>query len=189
METKEQLRAQIRRLKSQIQRFREQLLDFKNQTISAGRHQRNHTGFKGETFLLHELQGAKSSDGTYDLIVRGKKLEVKTSLCRNVDSNREEITRRWTWHRPFGSNNKNKYDYLLLLGDMDTRLRKSYKQPTSKYVFFLLSVRSAIHLWRKQKKRIIQLTTNPNKQRSAQGKKLWQYELSLEELKRRLGVR
>ena len=187
MQTKEQLRAKIRRLELQVRKLRK-LADKSGSDLAvAKRHQRNSTGSRGERFLLRKLRGAKASGvGNHDLLVRGKRIEVKTALCRRVHPNRKKPTQSWTWHRPLGFNNDHKYEYLILLGVKDTRFGRLYEQPTSAYVIFLIPWKAVHRYWGKTNLKLIHLMTEPGTGRSKMGTRLWNYEVSFDELKKRL---
>lgn len=95
-------------------------------------------GLKGETLVASLTGGELSSFAAeHDVVVTGNvKIEVKFSKLHTPVAG--STTRRWNWSKPLGWKDKGKaYDFLLLVGDKDTRFPNQYKD-SSPYVFFLL---------------------------------------------------
>jgi hypothetical protein len=89
--------------------------------------------------LIAKLTGGALADyaAKYD-VQKGKiKIEVKSSKLNHPDLG--SSTRRWNWSKPNGWKDKGKnYDFLLLIGDKDTRFLDQYPNDSCPYVFFLI---------------------------------------------------
>ena len=180
MISKAQLQRKIERLERQVKKLCLEKCKMENERKLTKRHERNSTGSRGERYIQSLIGGKVTSNGAgHDLEIRGKRLEIKTSQCRRVDQNRDQeaVTKRWTWHRPFGESGMNKYHFLILIGDMDSRFRKLYRdqeKPASKYVIFLIPKRKVGQfVTETEGGEMIQITTNPSRQRSVKGRKIW----------------
>lgn len=180
MISKAQLQRKILRLERQVKKLSLEKCELENELKLTRRHERNSTGSRGERYIQSLIGGKVTSNGAgHDLEIRGKRLEIKTSQCRRVDQNRDQeaVTKRWTWHRPFGENGTNKYHFLVLIGDMDSRFRKLYRdqeKPASRYVIFLIPKRRVQQfVTETEGGAMIQITTNPKRQRTSKGRKIW----------------
>ena len=188
MKKKGSLRDEIRRLKRRIEKLLQANKQLQQEIAGRLRHVRTATGIRGERFVRRLLKGSIPTvrGSAHDLNVAGKLLEIKTSECRNAIKGRE--TKRWTWHRPLGTSGENHYHFLVLVGDIDTRNRRLYRdqdKPTTSFVFFLVPRNRVKTIMRESGEPIIQVTTDSRSQRSKGGNAIWHYETTREELKQK----
>jgi len=99
-------------------------------------------GLKGER-LICALTGsiATQLNTSFDLTSKvGLKVEVKLSKL-HTPVKASPNTKRWTWTKPMGWLDKGKdYDYLILLGEKDTRYRNQYLDDAP-YVAFIVPLK------------------------------------------------
>jgi len=190
MKKAQSLPDEIHRLKRRIEKLLHENKQLRQEAASRSRYLKNATGFRGERFVRRLLKGSIPTirGSAHDLKVAGKLLEIKTAECRNAIKGREggTVTKRWTWHRPLGTSGENHYHYLVLVGDIDSRYRRLYRDqdsPATGVVMFLVPRNRVKSIMRKSGAPIIQLTTDPRSQRSKGGKDIWHYEKTRKELK------
>ncbi|KAA5610442.1 hypothetical protein [Rhodovastum atsumiense] len=120
----------------------------------------------------------------------GAILEVKYSALNKPHP--AATTLRWVWQRPFGMFGAKKYDFLILIGEKDTRWSDSYKNRSSPYVMFCVPYSDVARITVAsdgQATRAIFLTTNPAKARSSKASALFRdYEVTEDELVTRFGI-
>ena len=146
---------QLRRLQRENSSLRQRIAFFE-------RHQTLHTGHRGEGVVSKNGVGMRMGHPSpHDIALRsGAKVEVKTSRLLYVTPDRP--TKRWAWMKIYGHTNMKQFDYLVLLGDVDDRYRKSYADPQSPYVIFLVPEEEVGTFVQGNGTNLgIQLTTNP----------------------------
>ena len=190
MKTKDQLRSRIACLERQVRRLQAEQRKLNAEKNIRLRHVKSSTGSRGEKYIHRLLDNSipTGSGAGHDLVVAGKRLEIKTSECRSAIDGRRNgtLTKRWTWHRPFGTSGENHYHFLVLVGDIDSRHRRLYRdkeKPPSRFVLFVIPRHCVKHVMRQSGEPIIQITTNPLIQRSKAGKQIWRYEKTRKEIK------
>jgi len=140
-------------------------------------------GLKGET-LVCDLVGGKLTPfaESYDIVAGKYKIEVKYSnLGAPV---RGAATRRWSWSKPLGYKNKGKaYDYLVLIGEKDSRFPDQYLDSTSYVCFFIPRSDVEMLMFKGDSVGgIIQLTTNFKSVGNHQSKMLLSHMVKLEDI-------
>jgi hypothetical protein len=148
-------------------------------------------GLQGETLVVSLLNGVQTgSTASFDVDLQGRDItiEVKNSRLNKVLVGRTN-TKRWNWSRPFGEQGGKKYDQLILLGDADPDYKHLYLDPNSPYVCFDIPFSEITPLTIKSNSyRSIQLTTNPNKARSAASALFTKHQITLEDLAKRYNL-
>jgi hypothetical protein len=96
------------------------------------------SGMRGAKLIAKRTGGAPADYAAkYDVLIAKIKIEVKFSKLNHPHLG--SSTRRWTWSKPNGWKDKGKdYDFLLLIGDRDSRFLDQYPNDSSPYVFFLI---------------------------------------------------
>ena len=139
-------------------------------------------GLKGERLICALTGGTLSSiQEKYDIKLKNDiKLEIKFSkLCKPVISSPSK-TLRWHWGKPFGQNMNKEYDFLILIGEKDSRFLNQYFD-NSPYVFFLIPMDKIISMSASDKYYNggqLNLLTNLKKIRSPRGKEIIKYIVS-----------
>jgi hypothetical protein len=177
------LRAEVAGLKLALAELREEMAFHR-------RHDRSMNAKEGENYLRDLLGGELSvHNAGHDLVVGGMKFEVKTSDCASVDHKKTLSTMRWTWHRILGNSGRKGFDRLLLLGKADPRYLDRYRDADSPYVIFDVPVRAVPDLLSNTTPAFIQVSTNPDRQRTPKGQLLWSLQITRAELKKKYAGR
>jgi hypothetical protein len=127
------LAREIERLRLEVEALKSENRQLRNKLQAA--HWRI-DGERGEDFVLEHVGGTKqSSSARFDVLsANGTKLEVK---CPNLnDAVATAITKRRVWPHILGTENKKKFDRLILVGPIDDRYRKHYADPDSRFIMF-----------------------------------------------------
>ena len=137
-------------------------------------------GLRGEKLICDLVEGTLTSYAAgYDVAAGKCKIEVKYSNLGTPVKGRQ--TRRWSWSKPLGWQDKGKgYDYLVLIGERDDRFPHQYLDDTC-YVCFLIPRPNVEKLMFKGKSigGIIQLTTNFKAVSNKQSRMLLEYMVPL----------
>ncbi|MFN0198153.1 MAG: hypothetical protein ACKVT0_15510, partial [Planctomycetaceae bacterium] len=114
----------------------------------------------------------------------GIRIEVKLSQLSEVK--RGEKTKRWTWHHPYGTSGKKKYDRLVLVGEADPRVQAAL--PTGEpYVFFDIPFERVDDIY--SGRGPIQITTDPRTVRAPRAKILFkEFAISIKQFESRYGI-
>lgn len=173
------LHAENTRLKKEVTLLKEQLAFHK-------RHQPKQTANDGEKFVRDLLGGEFSShNAAHDLVVGKKRFEIKASNWSSVDNKKPLSSTRWIWHRILGNTGQKIYDRLILLGKVDARHSAKYLDLDSPYVIFDIPIERAKSFLSNTTPPFINVTTNPDSQRTSKGKLLWEFQITSEDLKQR----
>jgi hypothetical protein len=129
-----QLRERIRLLELENSRLKEER-DFFRRTPTLAQ------GLKGETLIADLTHGVQTGyKDPHDVTVpSGARLEVKYS---HLNVQKKTKTKRWNWHSVLGSTNNKQYEYLVLVGEKDTRYDDQY--PADLPVVLFLVPRSEV---------------------------------------------
>ena len=146
---------------------------------------RNSTGQNAELYILELLNGIPSirNDG-HDMIVRGGKLlEVKGSDCSHFKVNKGDY-HRWTWHNFLGSGGNKTYHRLILVGEPDKKYIETYKDKKAPFVIFDVPFEWANDFAnnKKTKKFSFHLQSKKGGAKGIHLRKMWEFEVTREEL-------
>jgi hypothetical protein len=145
-------------------------------------------GIKGESLIAKLIGGDFTShNASHDLLILDKNIAIEVKLSRLNTAVRKvtSTTMRWTWANVLGIVKEKEYDYLILIGEADSRYKKYYMDKESPYVFFLIpreEVHSITISTNSGRARTVQLLSNPMKAKSSASKLFSEYQVTIKQL-------
>ena len=195
------LRKENDRLKKKIARLKAEIECLKGDHKRLKKHGAANIGGGSEKFIHNLIGGEPMPSGwSYDLKVGRKRLEIKGSTLHKLHNahyakvGKPNPTNRWNWKHILGGGGNKEYDNLILVGQVDPRHRKHYKDkesPKSPYVIFDVPRRSVEGMVNEKGDGVdvsIGLTSNPAKlhKGNKKSKRLWsEFEVTRAELIKR----
>lgn len=100
-------------------------------------------GLSGETLVTNITSGQQTIHTcAHDIELKnGQKIEVKTANL-SVPNKSSPGGKRWQWEKILGQSGNKYFDYLILLGEVDTRYSDDYQFSPWGYVVFLVPFES-----------------------------------------------
>ena len=140
-------------------------------------------GMRGEKLVAEIIGGFTTAvNESYDVVTRsgGVRIEVKYSRLNRAVKGYDCF--RWQWVHVFGFDHNKVFDTLILMGDVDENHRRSYKDPSSPYIFFDVPYSRLPEVTR-HGVQMIQITTNPLKARTEAARLLYNdFQITRDEL-------
>jgi hypothetical protein len=185
-------RTENHKLKQKIAELEARTAYLENEALQYRTHELLATGMRGETLVSKIVNGRVTAYAIgHDIETGGGTLlEVKRSKLHSWD--KRSGSTKWQWAKLLGESGKKKYDYAILVGDIDRRYAEYYKDPNSSWVIFCVpfeEINEVATQGQRADYRHIQISTNPMGTRRMKTKKLFQeYQISTCELGERFGL-
>src|SRR2546423_13713289 len=123
-------------LEAENEALRERVVELERKVQFLETHSLLAQGIRGEVLISDVVNGKITTyAAAHDVkTVSGTRLEVKRAgLSSPV---KRTSTKRWQWAKIFGESGKKEFDFLILVGDADSRYQNLYRDPGSPYVIF-----------------------------------------------------
>lgn len=179
---------EVEALSEENDRLRRRIAQLEEQLRFLTTHKTVAAGISGERIISDLINGTLTSyAASFDVLTpTGLTIEVKKAGLSKATPN------RWQWGKVLGERGAKKYDYLLLVGEADSRFAHLYRDAGSPFVLFCVPFEAVekISTTGQQQTRIARVATNPEGVRSAGGRMLFkEFEVTLAELEQRFGLR
>ena len=126
--------------------------------------------FAGERLISRLVKGVPTLfNAAHDVtLADGTRIEIKFS--RLGLANPHALTKRWTWHKPYGISERKQYERLILVGETDPRTRHQFSSDDP-YIYFDVPFERVPDIRRPDG--LIQISTDPKKARTEWAKLLY----------------
>ena len=141
--------------------------------------------FAGERLISRLVRGVPTLfNAAHDVtLADGTRLEIKFSRLGLADPN--AVTKRWTWHNPYGISERKEYERLILVGETDPRTRHLFSSDEP-YIYFDVPFERVPDIRRPAG--LIQISTDPKKARTEWARILYgEFLITGKQLTRRYG--
>ena len=149
-------------------------------------------GIRGELLISNAVDGVLTvhTAPTDVLAPDGTRIEVKYAKKTSPDGGKDNTHLRWQWQKVFGETGMKKYDYLILIGEIDGRYNARYLDTESPFVMFCLSPSDVRSVMTKGTRGAngINLSCNPANQRSLASRLFRDCQITSSELTARFGL-
>ena len=168
--------------------LRARIMELENQLNFLRTHGTVAAGIAGERLIASTIGGSLTRyDEGFD-IVTSDNVSIEVKASKPSRSAKDYSSTRWQWGKVLGETGKKVYDFILLVGEAESKYMPLYKDPSSPFVFFLLPFCDVeeMSMFDGRSGRIMRLSTNPNGLRTTSGKRMFDiYQTTIEELQSR----